>query len=63
MLKPTAFTATNGTVLVAKEDGSLLATAKSPETEVYAVTAPTDLKGITGTCVVDHGVLTLDYDL
>ncbi|MEO6435522.1 MAG: DUF1553 domain-containing protein [Tepidisphaeraceae bacterium] len=48
VLKPTAYTAAGGTVLVPQADGSLLATANSPETDVYTITAHTDLKNLTG---------------
>jgi mono/diheme cytochrome c family protein len=47
-LPPTAFSTASGTVLVAQPDDSLLATAVNPETEVYTVTARTDLTNITG---------------
>ena len=48
VLKPATFTTEKGTVLVPQADDSLLATpAASPETDVYTVTAKTDLRDVT----------------
>jgi hypothetical protein len=47
VLTPATYTAANGTTLTPDQDGSLLASGSSPDTDVYTITTTTDLKNVT----------------
>ena len=48
VLDPNSFTTANGTILTKQGDLSLLASGVNPGTDIYTVTAATNLTGITG---------------
>ena len=47
VLKPSEVKSSGGTVLTVQADGSLLASGKRPEKDVYTITAATELVGVT----------------
>ncbi|HEV2949964.1 MAG TPA: DUF1553 domain-containing protein, partial [Gemmataceae bacterium] len=48
VLDPTSFTSAGGASLVKKPDGSILASGKNPNSDLYTVLADTSMTGVTG---------------